>query len=214
MHTTRAFSVLFVLLALFAPAAAAAGSTYQVDPAHTAVTFSIRHFLTQVEGRFTTFDGTIVYDAAQPENSSVEFTVRADSINTNVQQRDNHLKSPDFFDVAKFPTLSFKSVKVAPTGKDSADVTGELTIHGVTKTITAPVKLTGVMSSKQFGDMAGFRTSFTIDRKDYGIVWNKAVDVGGMMLGDDVAITLDVAAITKPAAKPAPAEATKTPAPR
>lgn len=203
-----------LLFVLAVTAVQAAPTTYQIDPAHTTIVFSIRHFVSQVEGRFTKFDGAIVYDPEHPETSHAEFTVDAASINTTVQRRDDHLRSPDFFDVAKFPTLTFKSAKVVPTGKDSADITGELTIHGVTKTVTVPAKLTGVMESKQFGKQAGFRTTFTIDRKEYGIIWNKVVDVGGMMLGDDVAITLDVAAVARPDAPPAAPGEAKKPAPR
>jgi polyisoprenoid-binding protein YceI len=206
MLKKRLLTTLVLVLAFAAPAAA---TTFEIDPAHTLVGFSIRHFLTQVQGRFTEFTGSVVYDPEHPEASSVEFTVQAASIDTSVKRRDDHLRSPDFFDVAKNPTLSFKSTKVVPKGKDAADVTGELTIHGVTKTITTPVKLVGVMDSKQFGKQAGFHATFTIDRKDYGIVWNKVVDVGGMMLGDEVTITLDVAAVSRPKTPPAQGEAKK-----
>jgi polyisoprenoid-binding protein YceI len=212
MSKRRLLTTLALLLAVVAPAAHAAATTYAIDRGHTLVGFSVRHFVTQVQGKFTEFEGSIVYDPEHPETSSVEFTVQATSIDTAVKRRDDHLRSPDFFDAAKFPTLSFKSTKVVPTGKEAAAVTGELTLHGVTKTITASVKLTGVMDSKQFGKQAGFQTSFTIDRKDYGIVWNKVMDVGGMMLGDEVTINLDVAAVFRPKTPAGEGEAKTPPA--
>jgi len=183
-----------LLLALALPALAAAAPTvYKVDPDHSSVSFSIRHFVSNVPGRFTDFDGTIQHDKQNPAASTVSFTAQAASIDTDNADRDKHLKSPDFFDVQKFPALTFTSTSVKPKDANTLDVTGDLTIHGVTKKVTIPVTLLGTMATPK-GQKAGFETSFTIDRKDYGIVWNRVLDAGGSILGDDVKINIEVEA--------------------
>ncbi len=169
-------------------------SSYKIDTAHTTVLFSIRHLFTDVQGKFNKFEGKIEYDPENPAASSVSFTVDANSIDTSNEKRDGHLRSPDFFDVEKYPTLSFKSTKVEEKGKRTLEVTGDFTLHGVTKSITVPVKVLGVIDSKDFGRKAGFSTSFTIDRQDYGLKWNKAFDVGGTVLGDEVKIDINIEA--------------------
>jgi len=171
----------------------AAPVSYDVDPVHSSIVFSIRHFVSQVEGRFKAFTGTISYDIENPSNSTVKFSVTADSISTDNEKRDGHLKSADFFDVAKYPTLAFESKKVVPRGKDSLDVVGVMTIHGVSKNMTIPVTVLGVGKGKQ-GPVAGFKSEFPLNRKDFGIVWNSTLDNGGTMLGDDVNIRINVEA--------------------
>ena len=199
MLRKRLMSSLLALILLAAPAALAA-TTFDVDAPHTTVLFSIRHLVTEVQGKFTKFSGTIFYDAKIPEKSLVEFTVDAASINTSNDKRDGHLRSADFFDVEKFPALTFKSEKVKPKGKDHLEVTGVFTMRGVSKTITVPVKILGVIESKDWGTKGGFSTTFVINRKDFGMNWNKALDVGGLVLGDDVTVTLNVEANGKAAA--------------
>ncbi len=191
MRTTRMFLAAALVLAVLAPAFAAG---YKIDAAHTTVLFSIRHIFTDVQGKFQKFDGAIEYDPANGAAASVQFTVDAASIDTNNEKRDGHLRSPDFFDAAKFPTVSFKSTKVVAKGKDMLEVTGDFTMRGVTKSITVPVKVLGVLDSKDFGKKAGFSTTFTINRKDYGMTWNKVMDVGGALLGDEVKIEVSVEA--------------------
>jgi polyisoprenoid-binding protein YceI len=192
----------FLLLSALLPAVAAAETVaYKVDPAHSAVSFTIRHFVSNVPGRFGDFNGVIKYDKANPAASSVEFTVQAASISTDNKDRDDHLKSPDFFDVAKFPTLTFTSTKVAAKDADTLDVTGNLTIHGVTKQVTIPVEVLGTMKTPR-SEKAGFETAFTVNRKDFGIVWNRVLDAGGTVLGEDVKISIAVEA-DGPAAAPA-----------
>jgi len=182
-----------LLGALLVPAALSAAVTaWDVDPAHSTVEFQVRHFFTQVPGRFNDFNGMIHHDPEQASSSKVEFTVQTSSIDTNNDQRDNHLRSPDFFNAEKFPTLSFKSTKVEGSGND-LQVTGDLTLHGVTKTVTIPVEFLGSMDTPM-GTKAGFSTEFTIDRKEYGITWNRALDQGGAILGDEVTIEINVEA--------------------
>lgn len=193
------------LLALALPAlASAAPVVYKVDPDHSSVGFSIRHFVSNVQGRFKDFDGTIKYDKQNPAASSVEFTAKVDSIDTDNKDRDNHLKSPDFFDAAKFPAMTFTSSSVKAKDANTLDVTGNLTIHGVTKAVTIPVSVLGTVATKG-GEKAGFESNFTIDRKDYGVQWNRVLDTGGTMLGNDVKIVVSVEANT-----PKPAETKKS----
>jgi polyisoprenoid-binding protein YceI len=194
--------VVAALLALALPAlASAAPVVYKVDPDHSSVGFSIRHFVSNVQGRFKDFDGTVKYDKQNPAASTVEFTAKVDSIDTDNKDRDNHLKSPDFFDAAKFPTMTFTSTAVKPKDANTLDVTGNLTIHGVTKAVTIPVSVLGTVATKG-GEKAGFESNFTIDRKDYGVQWNRVLDTGGTMLGNDVKIGISVEANTPKPAEP------------
>ena len=192
------------LIALPLLAQDAAPESWSVDKTHSAATFKIRHFTSNVIGQFRDFEGSINIDRANPAKSSVEFTIQAKSIDTGAERRDNHLRSADFFDVEKFPTITFKSTSVTPKSKTSFDVTGDLTRHGVTKKVTLPVNFLGFMKHPR-GEKAGFEIETTLDRKDYGIVWNQAVDNGGVILGDDVEIEINLETqkqAPKAAAKP------------
>jgi len=192
------------LTALSAVAAlpAQATDTYNVDPGHSEVSFQVRHLVTQVRGKFNDYKGTIQLDPAKMENSTVEFNIKATTIDTGVADRDKHLRSADFFDVEKFPEISFKSKSIKATGKDTYAVTGAFTMHGVTKEVTLPVAFNGTAKDPWGGQRAGFSTETTINRKDYGIVWNKALDNGGALLGDDVKVAISLEAVkAKEAAK-------------
>jgi polyisoprenoid-binding protein YceI len=182
---------LALLLPSLAAPASAEPAVYKVDPDHSGVGFTIRHFVSNVPGRFKDFDGTIRYDPLSPATSSVEFTVRAASIDTANNDRDDHLRSADFFDVQKFPTLTFTSTEVKPKEAGTLDVTGDLTIHGVTKRITIPVQALGVAKVPN-GEKAGFEAVFTVNRKDSGITWNRVLDAGGTVLGEEVKVTIEV----------------------
>jgi polyisoprenoid-binding protein YceI len=198
-----AVAVLLALSALPSVAAvpAAAGGTWNVDKVHSEVSFQVRHFVSKVRGRFGDFSGVIKMDAAKPETSSVEFTIKVASIDTNEPKRDAHLKSPDFFDAEKFPEIRFVSKKVVSRSDTAYEVTGDLTMRGVTKEITLPVTFTGLAKDAWGGERAGFETSITLNRKEYGINWNKALDQGGFMLGDDVAVSISLETVkAKPAA--------------
>ncbi|MFN8093711.1 MAG: YceI family protein [Vicinamibacteria bacterium] len=186
------FAVLAAAVALAAPAFAA--DTYQFDKSHTTVGFSVRHIVTNVGGKFQDFSGTIQVDKAKPESSSVEFTIQAASINTNEPKRDEHLKSPDFFDVANNPTITFKSTSVKPAGKDAFEVTGNLTMRGVTKQVTLPVTFLGEGKDPWGNEKIGFELSTVLNRKDYGINWNKTLDAGGVLVADEVKVQISVEA--------------------
>jgi len=188
------FRKLLTVVALTAAAAlpVQAADTYNVDPSHSEAGFQIRHLVTQVRGKFTDYKGTIQVDPAKMENSSVDFAIKAASIDTGNADRDKHLRGADFFDVEKFPEITFKSKSIKATGKDQYNVTGTFTMHGVSKEITLPVTFGGTVKDPWGNTRAGFSTAATINRKDYGIVWNKALDAGGAMLGEDVKVSIDL----------------------
>ena len=186
---------LFAALALSALAALPLqAETYTIDNSHSDVSFQVRHLVTQVRGKFNEYQGTIDLDSAKMENSKVEFRIKATSIDTGLADRDNHLRAEDFFHVEKFPEITFKSDSIKATGKDTYDVTGKLTMRGVTKTVTLPVSFLGKVKDPWGNNKAGFATETTINRKDYGIVWNAALDSGGVVLGDDVKISINLEA--------------------
>jgi len=192
--------LLLLSLTLLLPTLASAEpATYKIDPNHSSVGFSIRHFVSNVPGRFRDFSGVIKYDKQNPAASSVEFTVQAASITTDNNDRDEHLRSADFFDVQKFPTLTFTSTKVTPKDANTLDVTGNLTLHGVTREIAIPVQVLGTMKAPR-GEKAGFEASFTLNRKEYGIVWNRVFDFGSTLLGDEVRISIEIEADRQEAA--------------
>lgn len=166
--------------------------TYTIDAGHSEVGFKIRHLVSTVRGRFNEFSGTINMDPKNIQSSSVEFRIKAESIDTNQDNRDKHLRAEDFFFVEKYPEITFKSDSVKPAGKDKYNVTGTLTLRGVSKKVTLPVTYTGEVKDPWGNTKAGFETSTTLNRKDYGIVWNQAVDNGGVILGDDVQIEINL----------------------
>jgi len=202
MSKTRS-AVLAASLAFAAPALA--GDTYSFDKAHTNVGFQVRHIFTNVSGKFTDFAGTIQVDRAKPESSTVEFTIQATSIDTSDQRRDQHLRSADFFDVANNPTITFKSAAVKANGKDSWLVTGDFTMHGVTKSVVLPVTLLGEGKDPMGNEKMGLETGLTINRKDYGLTWNKALETGGVLVGEEVKVQIAIEANKAKPPQPAPA---------
>jgi len=187
----------FLAVAALAAAPAFAADTWTVDKAHSETLFSIKHLVSRVSGRFNDFSGTIVGDAASPASSSVEFTINAGSVDTSDAKRDAHLKTPDFFDTANHPSITFKGTKVTPAGTNKYNVEGALTMHGVTKTVTLPVEFLGFVKDPWGNDRAGFAIETTLNRKDFGIVWNKALDAGGFVLGDDVKVMINLETVKK-----------------
>ena len=196
------FLALSALLAL-PLTATAKPDTFTVDAANSGISFTVRHFFSEVPGRFTDFSGAIVWDAENPEASSVEITVQSKSINTDNANRDGHLQSPDFFDVAKFPTITFKSTSIKAKDAKTLSVTGDLTAKGVTKRTTIEIEILGIMELGGGKTKAGFKTGFTINRQEFGISWNKTLDAGGTILGDDVTVKVNFEADRAVAAAPA-----------
>lgn len=184
------------LFAQTTPAAApAATEVFTVDKSHSSAQFKVRHMMANFTGQFRDFDAIINVDRARPSASSVEFTVQAASIDTDNENRDKHLRSADFFDVEKYPTITFKSTSVKPSAtKDVYDVTGNLSMHGVTKQVTLPVTFLGFGKDGRGNSKAGFEIETTLNRKDYGIVWNRTLDEGGVLLGEDVKVTINIEA--------------------
>lgn len=176
---------------------ASADEKFAIDPAHSTIGFKVKHLFSYVTGRFDTVSGIIDVDQAKPENSSVEVKIETKSVNTANEKRDGHLKSADFFDVEKFPDMTFKSKKVTRTGEDSADVTGDFTLHGVTKEVTLKAKFLGKGKGMTGGLQTGWEAKTTIKRSDYGLTWNKLVE-GVSAVGDEIHIDLQIEA---PAAK-------------
>ncbi|MEA2463095.1 MAG: hypothetical protein QOJ98_842 [Acidobacteriota bacterium] len=177
-----------VAMPLFAQTAP---ETWTVDKAHSTATFKVRHMMANVVGQFRDFTGNIAIDRANPAKSNVEFTIQSTSIDTGNANRDEHLRSGDFFDAAKFPTIAFKSTAVAKKSENEYAVTGDLTMHGVTKRVTLPVSFLGFGKTAR-GEKAGFEIETTVNRKDFGIVWNKTLDEGGLLLGEDVKVTINL----------------------
>jgi polyisoprenoid-binding protein YceI len=169
--------------------------TYTIDQAHSEAAFQVRHLVTRVRGRFTDFAGTIQADEQDPTRSSVTVTIQAASIDTAQPDRDTHLRSADFFKVDEFPTLSFASTSVAPAGKDAYSVAGNLTIRGVTRPVTVPVAFLGKAADPWGNQRVGFEAEFAINRKDFGLTWNAALETGGFLVGDEVRISLSFQAI-------------------
>jgi len=174
---------------------ATATRTFQIDKAHSEAVFQVRHLITKVRGRFSDFDGTVAFDDAAPEHSSVVFTIQTASIDTNQPDRDTHLRSDDFFGVERFPTLTFASTKVTKKGEAEFDVEGDLTIRDVTKRIVLPVSFLGKAKDPWGNERIAFETEITINRKDFGLTWNAALETGGFLVGDDVKITASVQAV-------------------
>jgi len=182
-------------LLLTAPLAAAA-ATWDLDPAHTSVQFSVRHLMvSNVRGEFGKTSGTVEGDENDPTHAKLQATIDAASINTRIEKRDTHLRSPDFLDVAKYPTLTFVSTKIEPAGSGHFKVTGDLTLHGVTKPVVLDVEgPTPSMKDPWGKTRAGAQATTKINRKDFGLTWNQTLDAGGVAVGDELAITIDVEA--------------------
>jgi polyisoprenoid-binding protein YceI len=190
------------LAAVLAASPAFAAETFVIDKGHSEVGFQIRHMMSKVRGRFTDFEGRIVADRAKPEASTVELAIQSTSIDTANPNRDKDLRGADFFDVEKYPAIAFKSTRITPKGKDSYDVTGTLTIRGVSKEVTLPVTFLGFMKDPRGSERAGFEAAVTLNRKDFGIVWNRALDAGGVLLGDEVYVSINLE--TRKEAPPSP----------
>ena len=168
-------------------------TTWSIDPVHSSVEFSVRHLMiTTVRGRFTGVQGTLTVDEADPAKSVVEVVIDATTIDTREPQRDAHLRSADFFDVERFPTLTFRSTKLEGTPRERFSLVGDLTIHGVTRPVALDVQPEGQIKDAWGGIRTGFTATATIKRSEFGLTWNQLLEAGGVTVSDDVKITLDV----------------------
>jgi polyisoprenoid-binding protein YceI len=175
-------------------ATAQAVRTFQIDKAHSEVIFQVRHLITKVRGRFTDFSGTIEFNEETPANSKVQFEIRAESIDTAEPARDTHLRSDDFFAVEQPPTITFISRSITPRGKDVYDVEGDLTIHGVSRRVVLAITHLGTAKDPWGNEKIAFEGETTINRKDFGLNWNAALETGGFLVGDEVKISFSIQA--------------------
>ena len=192
------------LLTALAACAAAQSDTWQIDPAHSAAQFTIRHMMiSNVKGDFGKMSGTVQYDPADVTKTGIDATIDAASINTRVEGRDKDLRSPNFFDVEKYPTLTFKSKRVESAGGGKLKLVGDLTMHGTTREVTMDVDGPTPAIKDPRGNMhMGASAATKINRKDFGLTWNRALDGGGVVLSDEVAIVIDVELVKHAAAPP------------
>ncbi len=173
---------------------ATAVRTLDIDRSHSEVAFQVRHLLSKVRGRFADFNGTIAFDESNPQNSRIDVTIHAASIDTAEGDRDTHLRSADFFDVEKYPTLSFKSTSVTPRRDATYDVSGDLTIHGVTRPVVLAASFLGTAQDPWGNTKFVFEAELTLNRKDFGLTWNAALETGGFLVGDEVRVLLSIQA--------------------
>lgn len=177
-----------------------ASAKYTIDSAHSSVAFSVRHMVVaKTRGRFTKFSGSFAFDPEDASKSHVDVAIDVSSIDTHEAQRDGHLKGADFFDAEKFKELTFKSKRVEGSGSDLR-VTGDLTIKGVTHEVTLDVEYNGAGKDPWGNERAGFSAKTSINRKDYGLTWNQALETGGLLVGEKVEIEIDVEALKEKAA--------------
>ncbi|MEN3359331.1 MAG: hypothetical protein V7637_3313 [Mycobacteriales bacterium] len=172
--------------------------TWDIDPTHTRLGFAVRHaMVATVRGNFAVFSGALHLDHAEPSKSSAEVEIDAASINTGNQQRDDHLRSPDFLDVANFPTITFQSTSAEVKGGDEYLLHGDLTIKGVSRPVTLELEFSGNSVDPYGNTRSGFEGKTTVNRKDWGLNWNVALEAGGIMIGEKVKLELDVAAVKR-----------------
>ncbi|MCM8748517.1 YceI family protein [Thermomicrobiaceae bacterium CFH 74404] len=171
---------------------------WEIDPVHSEIAFSVRHMMVAtVRGRFNQFQGVIEFDPAHPESGRVEVTIDAASIDTRNEQRDNHLRSPDFLNVEQYPTITFVSKRIEPLGDNRFRVVGDLTLRGVTREVALDAEFLGVGKDPWGGERAGFTARTKLNRHDFGASWNVALEAGGFLVGDTLDLTLDIEAVRK-----------------
>ena len=188
-----------VVALLLVAAPAFAQSVWEIDPAHTSVQFSVRHMMvSNVRGQFTKVSGTVHADDKDLTRSTIEATIDTGSIDTREAKRDEHLRSPDFLDVAKYPTMTFKSKKITKKGDGRYEVVGDLTLHGVTREVKLDVEgPSASVKDPRGGLRAGAQATTKLDRQDFGITWSKSLDGGGVVVGDEIGVTIDAEGVKK-----------------
>lgn len=196
---SRIYQAAIAIALVVAQPVLARADTWQIDPAHTNVEFTVRHMMiSNVKGQFQKTSGAVTANSSDPATAKIDATIDASSIDTRVERRDADLKGPNFLDVAKYPTITFKSTKIEADGPGKWKVTGDLTLHGVTKPVVLEVESSGPPIQDPMGNTrAGASATANIKRSDFGLSYNKVLESGGVMVGDEVAISIDVEAIKK-----------------
>ena len=186
-----------VAVLAFLSATAVRAETFVIDPVHSSVNFSVRHMVGRVSGRFEKFEGTFDYAPGQPKSWRAQAVIQAASVNTGVEKRDDDLRSPKFLDAQKYPSLSFRSKGVKDASGETAKLSGELTIHGVTRPVVLELEIGGVVKDPWGNRRAGATAKTRINRKDYGLTWNQVIESGGLLVGEDVDIVLNIEGTVK-----------------
>jgi polyisoprenoid-binding protein YceI len=200
MHRTLALAALAALVTTAAPAAAQT-ATWDIDATHSSATFSVRHLMvTTVRGEFGKMSGSVTFDGKNFAGVTAKATIDATTINTREPKRDEHLKSPDFFDVATHPTITFTSKRAEAVGPNAFRLVGDLTLRGVTKEVVLDVEATAPVKGARGEDRVGATATTTINRQDFGVKWNRSLDAGGVVVSDEVKVTIDLALVKKAAA--------------
>jgi polyisoprenoid-binding protein YceI len=190
--------IMGLILALSLSTTVFAADSYKIDPVHSTIGFSVKHMMvSNVRGQFDQYEGQIVYDSKNLAGSKINVIIQSSSIDTRNEKRDEHLKTADFFDVSKFPTITFVSKKISPT-----EIIGDLTVKGITKEITIPATITGPVKGMK-GDLLGVEGTFTLNRQDYGITYSKVLDQGGLAVSNDVVVNISIEADKEEPAKEA-----------
>ncbi|HUU47137.1 MAG TPA: YceI family protein [Acidobacteriota bacterium] len=189
------FKRLAVTALLVGLAGTAQAETYRIDPSHSSIGFSVRHLaISKVKGNFNEFSGTIQFDPRDTSLWAAEVVIQTQSVDTRDPGRDNHLRTDDFFNAVEYPTMTFKSTKVKPGKKGTFELIGDLTIRDVTKPVTLKVEILGTVIDPSGVQRVGFSAGTTINRLDYGVKWSKTLEAGGLIVGQDVDITIDIEA--------------------
>jgi polyisoprenoid-binding protein YceI len=171
---------------------------YDIDLSHSSVNFQIKHLaISKVNGAFKDFSGSFSFDPEKPEATRADATIQLASVDTGNEKRDDHLRNPDFFDVAQYPTMTFTTTSVKMKDAEEGEVTGDLTLHGVTKSVTLDLEINGMTVDPWGNERIGASLTGEINRKDWGLTWNKAMETGGLVVGEDVKITLEIQGIKK-----------------
>lgn len=184
-----------LILTFFLSASTASAATYKVDADHSTVSFKIRHILSNTQGSFRQFEGTFDFEPDKPETWKAQGVIQVASIDTNVPERDKHLRSADFFDAEKIPTITFKTLSVHKVSETQAKADGLLSMHGVERPVHLDVELHGVAKDPWGNTRASFTATTTINRKDFDLTWNKTLETGQLLVGEEVKITLEIEGI-------------------
>lgn len=194
---TFRFTKFICLAAVALNSSLALAAEWTVDAAHSNVMFTVRHLVSRVSGQFKDFSGTFSFDEKKMDNSKISFKIKTNSIDTSIGKRDDHLRSPDFFDSTKFPDMTFESTKVTSKGSNTLLIDGKMSLHGITKPVVFETEFLGLEKGPDGVRRAGFAAKTKINRKDFGLTWNKLVESGAMLVGEEVDISIQIEAIEK-----------------